>query len=192
MTDQLDDLLQSLGITSSSSRELFRESARLLELPRNTDVFVEGKKNLSEYLLVAGVVHRYNVSEKEERVTTGFYLEGSVITPHFARTNRGKSIFSLQTLTEAVLAEIPVAALDHLRNTNAAFRDFGQRVIEKELSQAVRLEVTFRSLSARERLVAMRQQYPNLENLVPHHLIASYLGITHVSFSRLRNELAGK
>lgn len=172
--------------------QLFREKARIIELQKNTVVFVEGKKNSSEYLLVSGIAHRYNLSDKGDMVTTGFYLPESVITPHFARTNRGKSIFSLQTLTDAVLAEIPVAELDGLRSDNKEFHDFGQRVIEKELSTSVLLEVTFRSFNARERLLAMRKQYPSLENLIPHSVIASYLGITHVSFSRLRKELSRK
>lgn len=192
MTDKLDDLLKGFGINSPSSIQLFRDKAHIIELQKNTDVFVEGKKNSSEYLLVSGIAHRYNLSDKGDMVTTGFYLPKSVITPHFARTNRGKSIFSLQTLTDAVLAGIPVAELDGLRKDNKEFHDFGQRVIEKELSTSVLLEVTFRSFNARERLLAMRKQYTNLENLVPHNLIASYLGITNVSFSRLRKELSRK
>jgi CRP-like cAMP-binding protein len=192
MADQLDDILKDFGISSSFSIQLFKEKATILDLQKNASIFVEGKKNDKEYLLISGIAHRYNISDKGDMITTGFYVARSVITPHFARTNKGKSIFSLQTLTDAVLAEIPVAELDHLRNNNIEFHDFGQRVIEKELSQSVLLDVTFRSCNAKERLIAMRKQYPNLENLIPHNIIASYLGITHVSFSRLRNELSRK
>ncbi|WP_247237173.1 Crp/Fnr family transcriptional regulator [Telluribacter sp. SYSU D00476] len=190
MADTVDHLLQSFGISSSTSKQLFREQATIIELPKNVDIFIEGKKNYSEYLMISGVAHRYNNSDKGDSVTTGFYLSHSVITPHFARTSEGKSLFSLQTLTDAVLAEIPVEKLDELRTTNKEFRDFGQRVVERELSTAVLVEVALRSFSAKERLIAMRKQYPNLENLIPHHVIASYLGITHVSFSRLRSELS--
>ena len=83
-----------------------------------------------------------------------------------------------------------MARLDALRAAHQEFRNFGQRVVERELSMAMLLEVALRSYSARERLLALRKQYPNLENLIPHHIIASYLGITHVSFSRLRSELS--
>ena len=64
-----------------------------------------------------------------------------------------KSIFSLQTLTYAVIAEIPVKELDILRQNNKEFRDFGQRILEAELSQTYFNEVVFRSFSARERLL---------------------------------------
>lgn len=98
----------------------------------------------------------------------------------------------MQTLTYAVIAEIPVKELDILRQNNKEFRDFGQRILEAELSQTYFNEVVFRSFSAKERLLTLRKQFPNLENLVPHNIIASYLGITNVSFSRLRNEMMRK
>lgn len=192
MHHQLDPILINLGIKSPSSLQLFKANALVVEAEKNTVIFSENKRNSNEYILLSGVAHRYNGDSKGKEVTTGFYLGGDVITPHFARTSKGKSIFSLQVLTDAVLAEIPVAALDGLRSQHREFYVFGQQVVENELSQAVQLEVIFRSFSAKERLLAMRKQYPNIENLVSHTVIASYLGITHVSFSRLRKELSGK
>lgn len=189
MNDTLDNILHHLGICSTASKQLFKDKSVIRELPKNKDIFLEQKKNESEYLIIAGVAHRYNISDKGEIVTSGFYMAKSVITPHFARTNMGKSIFSLQTLTEVVLAEISVVELDNLRNSNNEFREFGQKTIEAELTKTFYNEVVFRSYSAKERLLELRKQHPNLENVIPHNIIASYLGITNVSFSRLRGDL---
>jgi CRP-like cAMP-binding protein len=189
MTDILDDILNHIGITSTFSKQLFKDKSVVKELSKNKDIFVEHKKNELEYLLISGVTHRYNTSDKGGIITTGFYMTNSVITPHFARTNNGKSIFSLQTLTDVVIAEIPVSELNNLRHSNREFQEFGQRTIEAELSQTFYNEVVSRSYDAKERLLTLRKQFPNLENIIPHHIIASYLGITHVSFSRLRREL---
>lgn len=189
MTDILDKILNHFGISSIASKQLFKDKSVIKELPKNRDIFVEQKKNEFEYFLIAGVVHRYNISDMGEIVTAGFYMGNSIITPHFARTNNGKSIFSLQSLTDIVLAEIPVIDLNNLRNCNSEFQKFGQETIEAELTKTFYNEVVFRSYSAKERLLDLRKQYPNLENLIPHNIIASYLGITNVSFSRLRREL---
>ncbi len=116
----------------------------------------------------------------------------AVIIPHFARDHNNKSIFSLQALTDIIIAEIPVKELDNLRNYNKEIQEFGQRIIESELALTYFNEVVFRSYSAKERLLAVRKWFPNLENMVPHNIISSYLGITNVSFSRLRNELSKK
>lgn len=192
MAEILDNILNDFGITSTFSRQLFTDKATLKEYSKSKEIFVEGKKNELEYLLISGVLHRYNISDKGEIVTTGFYMPKSVITPHFARTNKGKNIFSVQTLTDTVIVEIPVNELDNLRYNNKEFHEFGQRILEKELAQTYFNEVVFRSYNAKERLLSLRKQFPNLENLVPHNIISSYLGITNVSFSRLRNELSKK
>jgi CRP-like cAMP-binding protein len=189
MKDPLDKILNHFGISSTTSKQLFKDKSVIKELSKNKDIFVEQKKNEFEYLLISGVTQRYNISDKGEIITTGFYMTNSVITPHFARTNKGKSIFSLQSLTDIVLAEIPVIELNNLRNSNREFQEFGQKIIEAELTKTFYNEVVFRSYSAKERLLELRKQYPNLENLIPHNIIASYLGITNVSFSRLRREL---
>ncbi len=189
MTDTLDKILNHFGISSTASKQLFKDKSVIKELPKNKDIFLEQKKNEFEYFLITGVVHRYNISDMGEIVTTGFYMGNSIITPHFARTNKGKSIFSLQSLTDIMLAEIPVIELNNLRSSNREFQEFGQKTIEAELTKTFYNEVVFHSYSAKERLLELRKQCPNLENLIPHNIIASYLGITNVSFSRLRREL---
>jgi CRP-like cAMP-binding protein len=192
MPDSLYTILHEFGISSAGAQKLFTEKCTSRVCPKNTVVFTERKKNDMEYLLVSGVAQRYNISEPGDMVTTGFYMGPSVITPHFARTSNGISIFNLSTLTEGVLLEIPVVELDHLRGSNSEIRDFGRKTIETELARIFYNEVVFRSYNARERLLELRRQFPNLENIVPLGTIASYLGITNVSFSRLRGELAGR
>ena len=75
---------------------------------------------------------------------------------------------------------------------NPQIRRFGQSVVEREFTTSLNFEVLFRSHSAKDRLLYFRENYPALENMIPHTVIASFLGITPVSFSRLRNELAKK
>lgn len=188
----LENILNDLGLTSKFSKQLFIEKATIREYSKSINIFVEGKKNELEYLLISGVLHRFNFSDKGDIVSTGFYMPKTVITPHFARTKKGKSIFNLQTLTDTIIAEIPVNALDNLRYKNKEFHAFGQQILENELSQTYFNEVVYRSYNAKERLITLRKQFPNLENIIPHHFISSYLGITNVSFSRLRKELSKK
>jgi CRP-like cAMP-binding protein len=189
MEDYLEKALNAFNIKSASSRRLFINKAVIKEYPINQIIFTEGKKNEFEYFLLKGILHRYNYSEKGYAVTTGFYIALTVITPHLARTSKDKSIFTIQALTDCVLAEIPSAEFDFLRRTNNEFHQFGQNIIEGELSRIFFSEMVNRSYSAKERLLNLRKVYPNIENLVPLGIIASYLGITNVSFSRLRADL---
>lgn len=190
--DKQTSVLIRLGFVSPTSQQLLMENSVIRECPKNEVLFLEGGRNSNEYILLEGVLRRLNTTEKGEEVTTGFYQGPAVVTPHFARTIQQKSLFSLEAITDCEVVEIPVAAFDHLRYTVEEFRVFGQRVMEGELIRNMITDTAYRSSDAKERLAMLRTMYPNLENLVPHSFIASYLGITKVSFSRIRKELTGK
>lgn len=190
MSDILNKLLLEMGIKTEFSRNLLIEKAEIREYPKNKVLFSENKRNDSEYIVLKGVLHRYNVNHKGDLVTLRFYMAGNAITPHLFRTINNKSIFTLETLTDTVIAEIPVKELDNLVITNQEFNSFRVRGIENEFSNNLYNDIASRSLNAGERLSFLRKHYRNLENLIPHNTIASYLGITNVSLSRLRGELA--
>jgi len=187
---KLKEILNSYHELSESSFALIVQNCEIKSHPAEVYISGEDKPDSSEYFLLEGIVHSCHYAESGENITTGFYLSGTVITPHFARTIMGKSIYSLQFLTKGVLCSVPVSVLDELRSRIEDIRIFGKKVVEQELTRSVRQDLSFRTESAKERLVNLRLEFPNLENLVPHTSIASFLGITPVSFSRLRNTLA--
>ena len=191
-TNKLQKALKEFGVVTISSQQLFIDNSNLKDYQKNEVVFYENERNSSEYLLIEGILHRCNVNDKGENVTTGFYMANVAITPHSARTIKSKSIFTLQALTPTIIAEIPVAILNELRFTNEEYKAFGQKVLEAEIAKVFSNDLAFRSLDAKNRLIRLRKAYPGIENLIPHGVIASYLGITNVSFSRLRSEFAGK
>jgi CRP-like cAMP-binding protein len=190
--DKLSAILTGYSPVRKSSLDLISANCTLIHLEKMEHFSKAGQRDVNEYFILEGIAHRYVMNEEGQSVTTGFYLPESVVTPHFARTIDGKSIFNLQVLLTMVIAKIPVKVLDSFRYSYDDIRSFGQKVVERELLRSLSNEVAHRSMSARARLLLFREQYPNLENRVPHTCIASYLGITPVSFSRLRNELAKK
>lgn len=169
--------------------KLIYEKGSFDSFSKNELVFAEKKFNAFEYFQLTGISHRFNMDENNSSVTTGIYADKTVITPHFARTINSQSIFSLQVLSDSTFLKVPIGSFDELRNNNEQVKKFGQSVVEKEFIQSLNHEVLFRSHTAKDRLMFFRTNYPALENLIPHTIIASFLGITPVSFSRLRNEL---
>lgn len=149
-----------------------------------------GSADRYEYFVFDGILQRTVLGQEGEDITTAFHAGGSVITPHFARTRKGHSLFTLEALTTAQVLQVHVERFDALRAQHDQLRQFGMRVVEHELLITMQGSTAFRERSARERLIDLRKAMPGLENRVPHTTIASYLGITPVSFSRLRNELA--
>ncbi len=167
-------------------------AGNIQQVRRQDILFHEKRYNAFEYFQLSGISHRYNIDPDNGQVTTGIYAHETVITPHFIRTPGGQGLFSMQALTDCTFLQVPAGTFRDLSEQNQEIRLFGRAVVEKDYTRHLAFEVLFRSGQARDRLLYFRQHYPALENLIPHTVIASFLGITPVSFSRLRNELAKK
>ena len=177
-------------VSDTTARMVFDQSTIRTYL-RSELVAKAGRPDALEYFLLEGLFHSYSVSADNDQITTRIFLPQSVITPHIVRTSEGRSIQNLACLQDAVVAIIPMSTFNSFMQQYADLHAFGYRVVETELAMKAQREVSLLTLNAKERLIRFRSEYPNLENIAPHTIISSFLGITPVSFSRLRNELAG-
>jgi len=66
---------------------------------------------------------------------------------------------------------------------------FGNVIVERELEYKTQKEILL-TKNAEERYMTFREMYPGLEKFISQYHIASYLGITSVSLSRIRKNLA--
>ena len=189
-TKQLSLTLDKYLHLTSHSKKLVVENCIFQELAKDDFLIKIHKIDSNEYFLLEGILSRNVMNEDGEVVTAGFYMSPMVITPHFARTVNDKSIFNIQAMTPVLYANIPVAVFDSFRYSYDDFKAFGLKVLEQELINTMENEISYRALSAKERLLVLRHKYPNLENLVAHTAIASFLGVKPISFSRLRKEIA--
>jgi CRP-like cAMP-binding protein len=166
------------------------DNGEIETVAKNEVVFHEKRFNGFEYFQLDGVSHRYNVDSEKRIVTSGIYQGSTVITPHFTRTPNGQSLISLQALTDCTYLKVPAGVFRQIMEDHKQVGMFGRAVVEKEFIRNLNFDVLFRSSAAKDRLLYFRANYPQLENIIPHTVIASFLGITPVSLSRLRNELA--
>lgn len=188
----LERILNAYSPVTPAGVSLVMENGSIEACRKNDVIFPEKRFNAFEYFQLEGISHRYNSDEDQQALTTGIFMGETVITPHFTRTQNSQSIFALQALTDCVFLKVPAGTFSQLMDQHDQLRRFGRSVVEKEFVKGLQYEVIFRSFSAKDRLTYFRTHYPNLENIIPHTVIASFLGITPVSFSRLRGESAKK
>ena len=154
------------------------------------DLFINrGKKNNKEYFVYEGVCRSFLLSPEGEEVTISYFLEGSVLSPNKTRTANQISHLNFQALTNITVASLNADKFEQLMINHMDIREFGNMVLQNELLAKVEKEIALASLNAKERLILFREKYHFLENLISHVDIASYLGITNISLSRLRKEL---
>lgn len=155
------------------------------------DTFIKrNKRDTNEYFILEGICRTYLLSPEGEEITLSFFTSNSILSPYSTRTKDEISLLNFQALTDIQLSSMNAINFEELMINNLEIRRFGNTVLRNELTKKVDREIGLASLSAKERLLKFREEYPLLENLIPHTHIASYLGITNISLSRLRSNLA--
>ena len=182
-------LVNKVSPVSEGSLELISDLI-LVEVYEKGDVFIDrGKKNNKEYFVYEGVCRSFLLSPEGEEVTISYFLEGSVLSPNKTRTANQLSHLNFQALTKLTVASLNADKFEQLMINHIDIREFGNMVLQNELLAKVEKEIGLASLNAKERLIVFREKFHLLENLISHVDIASYLGITNISLSRLRKEL---
>ena len=175
---------------SAASKKLFSDLVEYHPLSKGTTFIRNGKVDSSEYFLLEGICRSFVSNEEGELISIAFFQDQSVLTPHIIRTAEGVSNISFEALTDCLVGRVDAEAFLQLMIDNLEIRTFANTILKEELIAKVSKEINLASKSAKNRLLAFRQTYHNLENLVPNEMIATYLGITRISLSRLRKEIS--
>lgn len=189
MKDITRDIILSIHPISEASVEIIIRLVDIIEYPKEEVFIKKGKRNSYEYFVLEGVCRSFLLNPEGEEITISFFTGSSIISPYTTRTSDGFSNLNFQALTPLKLGIMDASLFEDCMVDNLEIREFGNRVLRDELNQKVDKEIGMASMTAKERLLKFREQFPGLENLIPHTTISTYLGITNISLSRLRNEL---
>ncbi len=134
-----------------------------------------------------GVLRMFYISEKGEEWNKHFFMDNNFIAASIELDK--KSISNIQALTTTNLLCISYSDFLELRNEFYQFNIFIQKLFISYLKQKEEKEIRFLSNTTIDNYKYFKTQYPNLENIISHYHIASYLGITPTQLSRIRKKM---
>jgi len=186
----IKEIVNNIYPISDRSIQEIENLLRYVRYEKGTVFIRKNQGNQLEYFLLEGICKSYLLSPEGEEVSISFFTSPSILSPYTTRINKQQSILNFRALTELRMATMDAHAFERCMIENIEIRNFGNAVLRKELALKVDKEIGLAALTAKERLLAFRERYPFLENQIPHTDIASYLGITNVTLSRLRKDLS--
>ncbi len=159
-------------------------TARMLE--KHEYLLREGQV-CDEYLLLdSGLVRAFANDPEGNDVTTGLYSGGQVVFEVASFFNRTPSQENMQALTAASGWSITYQQLNELFHARPEFREFGRSVLVKSLAALKGRMLAMITDTATERYTQLLHERPQLVQQVPLKYLASYLGVTDTSLSRIR------
>ena len=159
-------------------------------VPVNTSLLLPGD-SVHELIFVSeGLLRFYYLDEEGVESNKAFIRENEFAGPLASASLGMPVIYGIQTLEPSILLTAPYADFVSLFDMDPVYDRIGRKFAELLL---IRKELRMRNMlqkKAKERYLDFRSRYPDLLQRIPQYHIASFLGITEVSLSRLRRSLA--
>lgn len=184
---ELTDILNNLYRLPQPSLDAFARSVTEAEYPKKFLLFRQGRKEQKTYFIKQGLARGYTEKDGKE-VTFWFGKEGDTILS-FPTLFEGREYANMELLEDSVLYEMEQARLQELYATDIHLATWGRRLAEYTCIQAEKLFIAHQFKTATERYEELMTDCPDILRRVPLGIIASYLGISQVSLSRIRSKI---
>jgi CRP-like cAMP-binding protein len=149
----------------------------------------EGEKSTEIGLITNGIFRSYYIDGMGNDITKYFYKEGDILFSYMAHLCQNESEYYIQALEDGEILVAKISDFEKIVESNDKLLLFYKKMIDKVLVMKEKHASSFKLLDSVGRYKQFLDIYPGLEKRLKQCHIASYLGITPVSLSRIRNKL---
>lgn len=191
ITESQDKLIRALdnlaNIPSDEAKKMY-SSGKIYNIAKG-EYFIRAGEIPKTFAFVSSGLFRYvYIDEEGRQFTKAFMPEFSILSAYSAMIQESQSHFYIEALESSEIVEFSYSGWIKLKETNPCWDRFLIAMLEKGYMKKESRERELLLLSAEDRYRIFLDEYPTLESRVKQHMIASYLGITPESLSRIRKK----
>lgn len=177
--------MRSLCPISDETVEELMKCVTLCHFPKRYQLIQENRFCKYAYFIEKGMTRSFWLVDGEE-ITTSFSCEGGIVFSMDELYYQKKSEEFVETLEEVEAYRISLTDLIRLLETNLEFCNWGRIIHQNEYRRLHRSHKERLTLPAKERYEEFQKQFPYVCQRTNLGFIASYLGITLSTLSRIR------
>lgn len=168
--------------------EFFKHRFKRKEVPAKTMLLQEGQISGTMFFIEKGCLRTW-INNDGKEITTQFFFEGeSVSSIESFRTNQ-PSLYSIESIEPSILQTLSQKDFHNILESSPELKMKLEDHLFRRLFQSQQLLYSFLKNNPQKRYEELIENHPHIVQRVPQHYIASYLGITSVSLSRIRTRL---
>lgn len=164
----------------------------LMHFAKNDYILKEGKICTQSHFIEDGFLRTYVVDMNGNEVTVEFYSKNIFANDFLSFFKRIPSTENIQALTDCTAWMINYDDLQICFHTIPEFREFGRMMLINNHSRLKDRMLGMIQLTAEQRYMNLIASQPDIFQNAPLKMIASYLGITDTSLSRIRKDISKK
>ena len=140
----------------------------------------------NQYYVFSGCLRSFFVNKLGKDHTTQFAIKDWWISDYISFFTEEKSVMTIECLQDAQIYRLSRKDMNSLCEEIPKIETFFRNKMEKAFASFQKRILEYLSLTAKERYIKFITTYPEIEQCVKNYHIASYLGITTESLSRIR------
>lgn len=139
--------------------------------------------------VVSGCTKTFHIDDSGQEHIVMFSIENWWTSDMGSFISKIPADYNIQCIEDTELIMFSSEAMEELYSKIPKLERFFRQIIERALVASQKRIVRSFSLSAKDRYLYFRNQYPKIEKLIPQYMVASYLGITKEFLSKIKKEL---
>ena len=190
--EELINKIKSSIPLSSKAEEYVRSISKERLIPKGELLIRQGQAVKSTYFVVDGCLRSYCLDKNGKEHTLQFAINDWWISDFIAIYDNDLSTLTVECITDSKVIEFNAQKLNEIYLQFPEFEPFQRNNLERHVVSLHKRILNQLQLTAPERYDLFLKQYPDIEQFTPNYHIASYLGITQQSLSRIRAEKVKK
>jgi len=186
LKEKIRSMLSNFEMLSRQEIELIVEKTIVDEFKKGKILLKEGQVPSKCYMVVEGCVREYLIKDGEE-ISTAFFTEGDTFTPPSRKNSPSNHYW--ECVEDCILTISNKSFEVEIRAAIPRLDSVFQEIAIEKINKSKEEWSQFISSSPEERYLNLLETKPQLLERVPHHQIASYLGIKPQSLSRIRKRI---
>lgn len=161
----------------------------LLQLKAQQSLIRQGEHSHSVYWLERGLIRALFTDHTGKEFTKEFFWEGDIILQPRSVLTGDPLPYSMVALEECFYRQISVQQYLELTKRSQQWLEYHQAILTCHLINKERKEEFLLLNSPEQRVIRFDLAFPWLIKRVPDYIVASYLGMTPISYSRIKKRL---
>ena len=185
----MEELIEYLKNKFQISNELemaIRGNCKEKKVSKGVVVLAEESTVENHFFIVKGCFRSYCTDNNGNEKNIQFAIDNQWISDYTALYDNLKSNLSIESLCPTIYIEVSSSALKKLYEVDSTVEKIRLSNIEESVNIFNNRVLAQLKFDAKERYNIFLKEHPFIENYVPNYHIASYLGITPESLSRIR------
>ncbi|GAC1424578.1 MAG: Crp/Fnr family transcriptional regulator [Flavisolibacter sp.] len=180
--------LDSIYPMTDSLKQNLATIIKCKELPKKSFLLKAGHISKNIYFITKGLLRCFYIKDNHE-ICSWFMKEGDVIVSVESFFSQKESYESIQALEDCILYYIGYEELQLIYQKYPEFNFIGRRMIEKYYTLSEQRLFSIRMQRSQERYDYLMNHHSELILRVPAKYLASYLGITEVTMSKIKGRM---